>query len=210
MNCSTILLYRFFCLFLLITYISCSSVSNQRIHLEKKVSFTQIEEAQSFLHTLEIHFQIITEILQNIRILAVRSSHKNHIQEDRNQFDLEFQELLKEICRIRESARFRNIFLLDTENSSRPISISLQIDPQSSPILLPLPELQPEEFGLHTWSLKKFQSKMNVKTNTAAVQSIDIINNSLSKIAFERATIGASWERLSYSKRLRDSLSNIY
>lgn len=50
---------------------------------------------------------------------------------------------------------------------------------------------------------------MNVKTNVNAVQSIDILNKSLSKMAFERATVGASWERLSYSKRLRDSLSNM-
>ncbi|AAS71498.1 endoflagellar protein [Leptospira interrogans] len=205
-----ILLYRFFCFFILITYISCRSVSNQKTLSERKVFFTQIEEAQSFLHTLEIHFQIITEILQQIRVLAVTSTYKNHTQEDRNQFDVQFQELLKEICSIRERARFKNISLLDTENSSRPISVSLQINPQNSPILLPLPELQPKEFGLYTWNLKNFQSRMNIKTNADAVQSIDIINNSLSKIALERATIGASWERLSYSKRLRDSLSNIY
>ncbi|OCC27761.1 Flagellin N-terminal domain protein [Leptospira interrogans serovar Canicola] len=142
--------------------------------------------------------------------MAVTSTYKNHTQEDRNQFDVQFQELLKEICSIRERARFKNISLLDTENSSRPISVSLQINPQNSPILLPLPELQPKEFGLYTWNLKNFQSRMNIKTNADAVQSIDIINNSLSKIALERATIGASWERLSYSKRLRDSLSNIY
>ncbi|EMO00268.1 flagellin N-terminal helical domain-containing protein, partial [Leptospira interrogans] len=153
-----ILLYRFFCFFILITYISCRSVSNQKILSERKVFFTQIEEAQSFLHTLEIHFQIITEILQQIRVLAVTSTYKNHTQEDRNQFDIQFQELLKEICSIRERARFKNISLLDTENSSRPISVSLQINPQNSPILLPLPELQPKEFGLYTWSLKNFQS----------------------------------------------------
>ncbi|MCH1911549.1 endoflagellar protein [Leptospira noguchii] len=209
MNCSTILFYRFFCLFLFITYISCGSVSNQRTLSERKLSFTQIEEAQSFLHTLEIHFQIITEILQKLRILAVTSSHRNYTQEDRNQFDVQFQELIKEICSIIESARFKNISLLDIENTSRPISISLQINSHNSPVLLPLPELQPKEFGLYTWNLKNFQSRMNVKTNVDAVQSIDILNKSLSKMAFERATVGASWERLSYSKRLRDSLLNM-
>ncbi|WP_061235488.1 hypothetical protein [Leptospira weilii] len=203
---------RFFCFLFLINAgsISCSVVE-KRV-LEKEISFTRIGEARSFLERLEIHLQVITEIVQKNRVLAVQSASAAEIyaDEERNQLDLQFQELLKEICRIRESAKFEKRALLDTENSSWPGSMSLQIDPHGSAILFSLPELKPEKFGVLSCSSKNFQSTLNVKTASSANRSIGFMNDFLSILSFERSRIGALWERLEYSQHLQESLNESF
>ncbi|WP_078129129.1 endoflagellar protein [Leptospira alexanderi] len=201
---------RLFCFIFLINacFISCSII--ERRISEKDVSFTRIAEARSFLYRLETHLRIITEIVQKNRVLAVQSSNGIYAEEDRNQLDLQFQKLLKEICRIRESAHFKNRALLDTENSSWPRSMSLQIDPHSSAILFALPELKPEKFGVLSCSPKDFQSTLNVKTASSANRSIGFTDHTLSILSFERSRIGALWNRLDYSERLQESLNESF
>ncbi|ABJ79834.1 MULTISPECIES: endoflagellar protein [Leptospira] len=201
---------RFFCSMILINagYISCS-LMEKRVS-EKDVSFTQIAEARSFLQRLETHLQVITEIVQKNRVLAIQSAHGIYADEDRNQLDLQFQELLKEICRIRESANFKKRTLLNTEHSSWPRNMSLQIDPYSSSILFPLPELKLEKFGILSCSSKDFQSTMDVKTAISANRSIGVMDYSLSILSFERTRIAVLWERLDYSEHLQELLNESF
>ncbi|EMY15482.1 flagellin N-terminal domain protein [Leptospira weilii str. Ecochallenge] len=197
---------RFFCFLFLINVCSISCSLIERRFSEKDLSFTRILEARSFLQRLEIHLGVITEIVQKNRVLAVQSANGIYSYEDRNQLDLQFQELLKEICRIRESAKFKKRALLDPENPSWPRNMFLQIDPHDYSILFPLPELKPEKFGILSCSSKDFQSTLNVKTAVSAGRSIGSMDYALSILSFERARIGVLWERLEYSERLQESL----
>ncbi|WP_436835905.1 flagellin [Leptospira mayottensis] len=190
------------------SYVSCS-LMEKRVS-EKDVSFTQIADARNFLQRLETHLQVITDIVQKNRVSAIQSAHGIYADEDRNQLDLQFQELLKEICRIRESAYFKKRTLLNTENSSWPRNMSLQIDPYSSSILFPLPELKLEKFGILSCNSNDFQSTMDVKTAISASRSIGVMDYSLSILSFERTRIAVLWERLGYSERLQESLNESF
>ncbi|WP_061249948.1 hypothetical protein [Leptospira alstonii] len=197
---------RFFCTLVLIylSSVSCSLIE-KRVS-EKDVSFAQVAEARSFLESLETHLQIITDILEKNKALAIQSKHGIYAEEDRNQLDLQFQELLKKICRSRESAHFQKKALLDTENSSWPRSMSLQITPYSTSIPFSLPELKPEKFGVLSCSLKNFQSRLNVKTAISANRSIGFIDYTLSILSFERSRIVGLREKLEPIERLQESL----
>lgn len=88
--------------------------------------------------------------------------------------------------------------------------MSLQIDPYSSSILFPLPELKLEKFGILSCSSKDFQSTMDVKTAISANRSIGVMDYSLSILSFERTRVAVLWERLDYSEHLQELLNESF
>ncbi|AVQ11647.1 Flagellin N-terminal domain protein [Leptospira santarosai] len=185
-----VFIYSIVLFFLLTTYVSCNSFGKGRIS-KSSISFTEIAEARSFLERLEIYLQTISDLLQRNLVLAVKSSNGIYDQEDRNQLDVQFQELLKEICRIRESAHFENETLFD-----KPGNVSLQIDPHNYSILFPLPELEPENFGVSSCNSNDFKSKMSVKTALFAERSVYLTEKALSIVSWERSRITVLWDQL--------------
>ncbi|XDD50712.1 endoflagellar protein [Leptospira sp. WS92.C1] len=192
-------IYSTILFFLLATYVSCNSLTTKRV-LKNPISFTKITEAREFLERLEIYLKTILDLIQRNRMLAVQSANGVYMEED-----VLFQEILKEICRIRESAHFKNEMLFETEGPpSR--NMSLQIDAHSSAIRFPLPELAPEKIGISSCDSKNFKSKINVKTPDFAIQSLNIIDKALSIVSFELYRVGVLSERLDHSQRLQESL----
>jgi len=195
-----------FSIIIILIFTSCKSTN--AIYLNKRsVELKRPVEMQLLLERLEVHLQTIEDILQRNRELAIQSSNGIYTEGDRSLIDLEFQELLKEICRIRQSAHFKGIVLLNSDHPNWLGKVSLKVDSQSDLITFVLPNFKPDKFGVLSWSLKPFQSKVHVKTPAIANDAIGFLDKTLFKIAFERARIGALYNRLYHIKNLQKRLS---
>lgn len=72
-----------------------------------------IQDASSLVQTAEGHLKESNDVLQRIRELTVQAANGTYTDEDRSQITVELDEMLKELNRIHEDAKFNTVRLLD-------------------------------------------------------------------------------------------------
>ncbi len=72
-----------------------------------------IQDGASLIQTAEGHLKESNDVLQRIRELCVQAANGTYTNEDRSQINVEIDELVRELNRIHEDAKFNTMRLLD-------------------------------------------------------------------------------------------------
>lgn len=83
-----------------------------------RVAIRNNEDAISMLRTAEAALQILTNILQRMRDLAVQSANGTNSNTNRNSLNKEFQSLTEQISYIGETTEFNDLSVFNGENRS--------------------------------------------------------------------------------------------
>jgi len=168
------------------------------------------EDGMSFIQTAEGYLDQTASILQRIRVLAVQSSNGIYTQEDRQLIQVEVSALVDEVDRIASQAEFNKFKLLvgDYAKQNPKASMWFHMGPnmnQRKRVYIGTMTAQ----GLN---LKEKTGKFLVNLSTAegANRTIGVVDDSLQKIAKQRADLGAYYNRLEFAaKGLMNAYENI-
>ena len=168
------------------------------------------EDGMSFVQTAEGYLDQTSSILQRIRVLAVQSSNGIYTQEDRQLIQVEVSALVDEVDRIASQAEFNKFKLL--------LGDYAKLNPKASMWFHMGPNMHQRErvyIGTMTaegLNLKEKTGKFLVNLSTAegANRTIGVVDDSLHKIAKQRADLGAYYNRLEFAaKGLLNAYENI-
>ena len=145
----------------------------------------------------------IENMLQRMRELAVQAKNETNTAPDRDYLDLEFSALETEIQRVAEATQFNNQDLFAYSNTgSSTTSFTFNIGYSAA--------ADEDSIAVTMSSIGSFggvaTSALSVDTVASAGAAITAIDSELQTIRNERADLGATMNRLSYTV---DNLSNI-
>jgi len=152
----------------------------------------------SMLATAEGAMGEIGNILDRMRELAVQSSSETLTSSQRSTIDDEFEELSAEIDRISASTEYNGITLTDGTPSSVNVQVGIN-GSASNQIELTFSDVASSVLGVDT-------SSVDLTTASAASSAISSIDSAIDTIAGERASIGASQNRLESSQNYMTEL----
>jgi flagellin len=176
----------------------------------------------SLLQTAEGAMIEQTNMLQRMRELSVQAANGTLSSTQRSYLDLEFQALVGEINRISQNTQWNGMKLLSGTQGSG--NFQIQVGPGNRPsietISITINNMSfqtnsasvvgvfgPTVGGVQrAWDATAYPSTDGITTITAAKGAIAVIDDALDAIAQQRATIGATINRLTYAA---DNLSNI-
>ena len=146
-------------------------------------------DAISMLQTAEGATNEITNMLQRMRELAVQSANDTNTDDDRTALNTEYQELVSEIDRIAATTLWNGETLIDGSAGSAG-SVTFHVG------------------SGYTGSSAVMTTAMTtaITSQAAATSAIDYIDSSIASVNEERATFGASINRLQYTV---DNLTNV-
>ena len=168
------------------------------------------EDGMSLVQTAEGYLDQTAAILQRIRVLAVQSSNGIYTQDDRQLIQVEVSALVDEVDRIASQAEFNKFKLLLGEFSKTNPKASMWFHMGAN-----MHQRERVYIGTMTslgLNLREKSGKFLTTLSTAdgANRSIGIIDDSLQKIAKQRADLGAYYNRMEYaSKGLLNAYENI-
>ena len=168
------------------------------------------EDGMSFVQTAEGYLDQSASIMQRIRVLAVQSSNGIYTQLDRQLIQVEVSALVDEVDRIASQAEFNKFKLLlgDYARTNPKASMWFHMGPNMH---------QRERVYIGTMTAEGLNLRertgrflVNVSTAEYSNRSIGIIDDSLHKIAKQRADLGAYYNRLEFAaKGLMNAYENI-
>lgn len=146
----------------------------------------------------------VTNALQRMRALAVQAGSSFLTQTARSVLDLEFSGMRTEIARISESTTFNGISLANGTKSQ--IAVQVGIDASSnSQVNIRFGRLTAVSLGLSA-------ANVDLRTESNARSSIDVIDSALQSVSSTRSRFGAAVNRLEASigasQGLRDALAS--
>ena len=160
----------------------------------------------SLLQTAEGATNEITNMLQRMRELAVQAANDTYTASDRSALNAEVAELQDEITRIGTNSEWNGmkLFIAASAGSAGGIgtsgSVSLQVGVDGTDtdrISVQLNEITTSTLGV---------SAISLSTAASAQSALDTLDAAISLIDVDRATFGATINRLTYAV---DNLSNI-
>lgn len=155
----------------------------------------------SCAQTAEGAMSEVTDMLQRMNELAIKSANGTLSDDDRADIQDEMDQLKSEIDRVGESTKFNEIYLMQGDSKSgdgQNISIQAGADSDSNDKI--------------TFTLEKMNSKslgvdgLDVSTQSGATDAIDTVYDALKTVSRQRSHLGAVQNRLNYTQ---DNLDNI-
>jgi len=168
------------------------------------------EDGMSFIQTAEGYLDQTSSILQRIRVLGVQSSNGIYSQLDRQLIQVEVSALVDEVDRIASQAEFNKFKLL--------LGDFAKLNPKASMWFHMGPNMHQRErvfIGTMTAEALNLKEKtgkflVNISTAEGSNRTIGIVDDSLHKIAKQRADLGAYYNRLEFAaKGLMNAYENI-
>ncbi len=163
------------------------------------------EDGISFIQTTEGYMQSTQNILQRIRELSVQASNGIYTAEDRLQIQVEVSQLIDEIDRIASHAQFNGLNML-TGRYSDPKAVGEEFG--SLWIHLGPNMDQRERFFVGTMTSASLGLKnttthsiISISAPNKANAVIGTIDQALSKVSKQRATLGAYQNRLEFASK---------
>jgi flagellin len=160
-------------------------------------------DAISMLQTAEGATNEITNMLQRMRELAVQSANDTNMDDDRTALNTEYQQLVSEIDRIAATTLWNGETLIDG-NAGSAGSVTFHVgsgytsDNQISVTF--------NNFDTGSSAVMTTAMTTAITSQSAATSAIDYIDSSIASVNTERATFGASINRLQYTV---DNLTNV-
>jgi flagellin len=167
------------------------------------------EDGMSLVQTAEGFLTTTSDILQRIRVLAVQSSNGIYTDNDRQLIQVEVSQMVNEVDRVASQAQFNTMTLLqgDFARDSRVGSMWLHMGPNMH---------QRERVFIGTMTAKSLNMKnvdgsiVSISTAGLANETIGRIDSALTKIAKQRADLGAYYTRLEFAaKGLMNAYENV-
>jgi flagellin len=167
------------------------------------------EDGMSLVQTTEGFLSTTSDILQRIRVLAVQSSNGIYTDNDRQLIQVEVSQMINEVDRVASQAQFNTMSLLqgDFARDSRVASMWLHMGPNMH---------QRERVFIGTMTARSLNMKnidgsiVSISTAGLANETIGRIDSALTKIAKQRADLGAYNSRLEFAaKGLMNAYENI-
>ncbi len=158
------------------------------------------ENGISFIQTAEGYLQETTDILQRIRELAVQAANGIYSEDDRMQIQVEVLQLVDEIDRVASHAQFNGMNLLTGRFSSPTAGnsvasmwfhIGANIDQR---IRVYIGTMTSRGLGVRTIT----GSALSISSVDKANMTLGLVDSALTKVARQRADLGAYQERLEY------------
>jgi flagellin len=159
------------------------------------------EDGMSFIQTAEGYLDQTSGIMQRIRVLAVQSSNGIYAQQDRQLIQVEVSALVNEVDRIASQAEFNRFKLLlgDYSKLNPKASMWFHIGPNMyQRVRAYIGTMTAEALNLKERTGKFL---VNLSTAEGANRAIGIIDDSLQKIAKQRADLGAYYNRLEFTAK---------
>jgi flagellin len=167
------------------------------------------EDGMSLVQTTEGFLTTTADILQRVRVLAVQSSNGIYTDNDRQLIQVEVSQMINEVDRVASQAQFNTMSLLqgDFARDSRTASMWLHMGPNMH---------QRERVFIGTMTAKSLKLKnvdgsiVSISTAGLANETIGRVDSALTKIAKQRADLGAYYTRLEFAaKGLMNAYENI-
>jgi flagellin len=158
------------------------------------------ENGISFIQTAEGYLQETTDILQRIRELSVQAANGIYSEDDRMQIQVEVLQLVDEIDRVASHAQFNGMNILTgrfstptagTSVASMWFHIGANIDQR---IRVYIGTMTSQGLGVRTIT----GSSLSISSVDKANMTIGLVDSALTKVARQRADLGAYQERLEY------------
>ncbi|TGL90994.1 flagellin [Leptospira congkakensis] len=162
------------------------------------------QDGMSFIQVTEGSLDQVNSILQRLRELSVQSSNGIYSNEDRKLVQLEVSQLVEEVERIGTSAEFNKIKPLDgrfSRASKNPMT--LQVGANGSEKI----ELYINTMTSSSLKLKTAGNKLTLSTPNKASDSLQVLDEAITKVNQLRSDLGAYYNRLDLTLK---SLSNNY
>lgn len=148
----------------------------------------------SLIQTAEGALNETTAIIQRMRTLAVQSRNDTNTNSDRAQTQKEVTQLLAEVNRIANTTQFNTKNLLDGSLSGANKGLVFQIGANQGQVL------SVNVGNMRTSAAQGLAiSAVSVGTASAASKAISLLNNALSRVSSQRASLGAVQNRLTHT-----------
>ncbi len=168
------------------------------------------EDGMSFVQTAEGYLEQTANILQRLRVLSVQSSNGIYTAEDRQLMQVEVSALVDEVDRIASQAEFNKFKLMLGDFSKTNAKASMWFHMGAN-----MHQRERVYIGTMTaqgLNLREKTGKFiaNLSTAEGANKTIGLVDNSLHKIAKQRADLGAYYNRMeTAAKGLMSAYENI-
>lgn len=164
------------------------------------------QDGISLIQTAEGGLNEVHSILQRMRELAVQSSNDTNVQADRDALQNEFDELGKEVQRIKEKSTFNTQELFEgasgsTVNSSG--ALQLQVGANENDII----ELDLTKTGIDLNDIVTSAQSASVGSQASAAAAITTINDLIEDVSSGRSYLGAMQNRLEHTIANLDNAS---
>ncbi|MCP4138515.1 MAG: hypothetical protein GY754_46585 [bacterium] len=153
---------------------------------------TSVLETRKLLKNIDVHLLVIENICQRLRYLAVKSANGTYSTGDRRKMDLECRQLLLEIARIVKDTAFYK--------GQR----SVRVFPS---LTVSLPRIDARVFALESFNPEKILAVQYIASPERANMIIGVMDEAINAITFERARLGAVYNRLGFTRQLELLLS---
>ncbi|MBU1219108.1 flagellin FliC [Myxococcota bacterium] len=170
-------------------------------------------DAISLIQTAEGALNECHSIMDRLRELAIQSANGTLVDQDRNFLNDEFNQLITEIDRIAQVTEFNSTNLLDgSVSAGLGFQVGINNDPNDR-LVVSIAGVRASTLGTGT----SFLNTASISTVTKALQSLDVIDASITDISKIRSKLGATQNRLqvtinnlaSYSENLSSANSQI-
>jgi len=168
------------------------------------------EDGMSFVQTAEGYLNQSAQIIQRVRVLSIQAANGVYSPEDRQLIQVEVSALIDEVDRIASQAEFNRFKVLTGEFS--------RVNSKSSMWFHLGPNMNQRErvyIGTMTAQAFKFRDvsgriNLSLSTPDGANKSIGIMDQSLQRLAKQRADLGAYYNRMEMtSKGLMTAYENV-
>ncbi|MDF3818761.1 flagellin [Leptospira sp. 96542] len=162
------------------------------------------QDGMSFLQVTEGSLDQVNSILQRLRELSVQSANGIYSNDDRKLVQLEVSQLVEEVERIGNSAEFNKLKPLDGRFSRAGKNpMTLQVGANGSEKI----ELYINTMNGSSLKLKTGTKNLTVSTPNQASDSLQVLDDAITKVNRLRSDLGAYYNRLDLTLK---SLSNNY
>jgi len=163
------------------------------------------QDGISLIQTAEGSLNEAHDILQRMRELSVQSANDTNVSVDRVAIDKEFQQLGKEIARIKDNTEFNTQKLLNGTAGSGG-TVTLQVGANSGQTI----EVSMTVSGVSLSQVAETVSDIKLTTRASAAAAIDTINDQIKLVSSGRSYLGAMQNRLEHTiKNLDNSSENL-
>ena len=156
---------------------------------------TNAQDGISAIQTAEGALNETHSILQRMNELATQAANDTNTSTDRNQIQLEMDQLVSEIDRIQSTTQFNTQNLLDGSFTSKNLQVGA-LSGQS--ITLNISNMNASSLGVSGVSVSSFSSAGTAMSN---------IQKAIDKVSTQRATLGAVQNRLEHTIANLDTTS---
>jgi flagellin len=155
------------------------------------------QDGISLIQTAEGALDEVHSILQRMRELAVQSSNETNVEQDQAALNDEFQQLVEEIERIKDTTQFNTQKLLDDTVDT----VQLQVGANSGE-LIELDLTKVDLSAIHTALAAE-----DITDHTNAQSAINAIDEQLKAVSEGRSYLGAMQNRLEHTIKNLDNAS---